>query len=165
LPICLTLTDGGTYATNLLTDCLGNEKSLRRHRRCFHQYFQPRNLASYYPIQKKVTVDLLAHLLNSPENFAAHIRQYVFLPIFTRHFQRNITICRHVGSIVLNAAYGYEVQSENDFYITLVHKAMQPLLSSVHAGNYLVDFLPILKHVPSTLFFPCVYLCVLTILA
>lgn len=50
---------------------------LRRHRRYFHQYFQPRNLASYYPIQKKVTVNLLSQLLESPQNFAAHIRQYV----------------------------------------------------------------------------------------
>ncbi|KAF9560813.1 putative CyP450 monooxygenase [Agrocybe pediades] len=102
----------------------------RRHRRVFHQYFQPRNLASYYPIQKKVTANLLSQLGRSPENFAAHIRQ-------------------HVGSVVLNAAYGYEVQAENDFYIQLAHKAMQPLLSSVHAGHYLVDFLPFLKHVPS----------------
>ncbi|KAF9560814.1 cytochrome P450 [Agrocybe pediades] len=102
----------------------------RRHRRIFHQYFQPRNLSSYYPIQKKVTSNLLSQLGRSPENFAAHVRQYV-------------------GSVVLSAAYGYEVQAENDFYIKLVHKAMQPLLSSVHAGHYLVDFLPLLKHVPS----------------
>ncbi|KAF9560816.1 cytochrome P450, partial [Agrocybe pediades] len=49
----------------------------RRHRRVFHQYFQPRNLVSYYAIQKKVTANLLSQLGRSPENFAAHIRQYV----------------------------------------------------------------------------------------
>ena len=52
-------------------------------------------------------------------------------------------------SIVLRAAYGYEVETENDFYVNLAHKAIQPLLELVHAGTYLVEFLPILKHVPS----------------
>ncbi|KAF8971478.1 cytochrome P450 [Flammula alnicola] len=103
----------------------------RRHRRMFHQYFQPRNLASYYPVQKRMIINLLEQLGRSPEQFAPHFRQYV-------------------GSIVLRAAYGYEVKAENDFYINLVHTAVQPLLLVVHAtGNFLVEFLPILKHVPA----------------
>ncbi|KAF9481679.1 cytochrome P450 [Pholiota conissans] len=103
----------------------------RRHRRMFHQYFQPRNLASYYPIQKKMTIKLLDQLVQSPENFASHIQQLV-------------------SSVVLQAAYGYEVKEENDFYVNLVHTAVKPLLLVVHAsGKYLVEFLPALKHVPA----------------
>ncbi|KAF9568495.1 cytochrome P450 [Agrocybe pediades] len=102
----------------------------RRHRRRFHQYFQPRNLQTFYPIQKKFTVNLLEQLLKTPDKFQDHIKQ-------------------HVSSIVLNAGYGYEVEAENDFYIALVHKAVQPLLHVVHAGNYLVDYIPALKYIPS----------------
>ncbi|PPQ92712.1 hypothetical protein CVT25_014019 [Psilocybe cyanescens] len=102
----------------------------RRHRRSFHQYFQPRNLSAYYPVQRKVTVTFLEQILQTPEHFSAHIRQ-------------------HVGSIVLRAAYGYEVKTEDDFYIDLAHKAMQPLLLVVHAGANMVDFIPALKHIPA----------------
>lgn len=54
-----------------------------------------------------------------------------------------------MASIALRAAYGYEVEAENDFYVDLAHKAIQPLLELVHAGTYLVEFLPVLKHIPS----------------
>ena len=47
----------------------------RRHRRMFHQYFQPRKLSEYYPSQSKMTVGLLDQLSRSPDNFASHIRQ------------------------------------------------------------------------------------------
>ncbi|KAF8202965.1 cytochrome P450 [Pholiota molesta] len=110
---------------------MGYADRWRRHRRMFHQYFQPRNLASYYPLQKKMAIALLDQLAQSPAEFAPHIKQFV-------------------GSIVLQAAYGYEVKGENDFYIDLVHKAMQPLLLVVHAsGKFLVEFLPALKHIPA----------------
>ncbi|KJA26055.1 hypothetical protein HYPSUDRAFT_64267 [Hypholoma sublateritium FD-334 SS-4] len=103
----------------------------RRHRRLFHQYFQPRNITVFYPFQKRMTVTLLGQLADSPDNFVAHIRQYV-------------------ASIVLRAAYGYEVKEENDFYIKLVHSAMEPLHPAIHATrSSLVDFLPSLKFVPS----------------
>lgn len=50
----------------------------RRHRRMFHQYFQPRNIALYHPIQKKMSLVLLDQLLCSSAEFAPHIRQSVF---------------------------------------------------------------------------------------
>jgi hypothetical protein len=60
---------------------------------------------------------------------------------------------------VLQAAYGYEVKGENDFYIDLVHKAMQPLLLVVHAsGNFLVEFLPALKHIPGKFLIIIIYI-------
>ncbi|KJA26057.1 hypothetical protein HYPSUDRAFT_347562 [Hypholoma sublateritium FD-334 SS-4] len=100
----------------------------RRHRRMFHQYFQPRKLSEYYPSQSKMTIGLLDQLSRSPDNFASHIRQYV-------------------SSIVLKAAYGYDVQPENDFYVNLAYIAMEPLSHAVHE-NYLVEFIPLLKHIP-----------------
>jgi hypothetical protein len=57
-----------------------------------------------------------------------------------------------VGSVVLRTAYGYEVKAENDYYINLVHKAILPLMEVVHAGIYIVEYLPMLKHVPGKYF-------------
>lgn len=54
---------------------------------------------------------------------------------------------RYVSSIVLKAAYGYDVQPENDFYVNLAYIAMEPLSHAVHE-NYLVEFIPLLKHIP-----------------
>ncbi|PPQ73533.1 hypothetical protein CVT26_010344 [Gymnopilus dilepis] len=90
----------------------------------------PRNMTSLYHSQRKTAIDMLERLAQSPEKFSAHLSRFV-------------------TSIVLRAAYGYEVETENDFYVNLAHKAIQPLLELVHAGTYLVEFLPILKHVPS----------------
>ena len=56
-------------------------------------------------------------------------------------------IYRYVSSIVLKAAYGYEVQAENDFYVNLAIVAMEPVSHAIHE-NFLVEFIPILKHVP-----------------
>ena len=61
-------------------------------------------------------------------------------------------LCRYVASIALRAAYGYEVKEESDFYIKLVHSAMEPLHPVIHATrSSLVDFVPSLK------FIPCAY--------
>ena len=60
-----------------------------------------------------------------------------------------IRLPRYVGSVVLHAAYGYEVKSENDFYIRSVQRAIEPLLHAIHAtGSFLVEFMPALKHIP-----------------
>ncbi|KAH9487035.1 Cytochrome P450 monooxygenase [Psilocybe cubensis] len=94
-----------------------------------YQKHQPTPLPDTQNILKAAVI-LLEQLLQKPEEFSAHIRQYA-------------------GSIVLRVAYGYEVKAENDFYIALVKKAMPPLLQVVHAGKFLVEFIPALKHIPS----------------
>jgi hypothetical protein len=60
---------------------------------------------------------------------------------------QRVLLFSYVGTVAFKAAYGSEIQSENDFYIKLVDIAMEPLLMVVH-GNYLVDFLPFLKYIP-----------------
>ncbi|KAF9479694.1 cytochrome P450 [Pholiota conissans] len=100
----------------------------RRHRKMFHQYFQPRVLSTYHPSQTEMTIKLLRQLSCTPEEFGSHIKHYV-------------------GSLALKVAYGYEVKPKDDFYVQLVGIAMEPLLLVVH-GNHLVDFLPFLKHIP-----------------
>ncbi|KJA26054.1 hypothetical protein HYPSUDRAFT_64266 [Hypholoma sublateritium FD-334 SS-4] len=103
----------------------------RKHRKMFFQYFQPKYISVFSPFQRKMAITLLDQFSASPADFIAHIRQYV-------------------GSVVLHAAYGHEVKSDNDFYIRSVQRAIEPLIHAIHAtGSFLVEFMPALKHVPA----------------
>ncbi|TFK41265.1 cytochrome P450 [Crucibulum laeve] len=102
----------------------------RRHRKTFHQYFQPRAITSFQPVQEAATFTLLNQFLDSPSRFAAHVRQ-------------------HSGSVVLKLVYGYDVKAEDDYYVALADEAIHGLGQAVHAGSFYVDFLPILRHVPA----------------
>ncbi len=47
--------------------------SCRSRRKLFHQHFQARHLASYYPAQLGATVILLRKILQFPEDFISHV--------------------------------------------------------------------------------------------
>ncbi|KAK0469518.1 cytochrome P450 [Desarmillaria tabescens] len=101
----------------------------RLHRRVFHQYFQPRALPSYYPVQLKATSVLLRQLLQSSDNFFQHVRH-------------------HAGSIIMKTVYGYDVEPDDDPFVNLVDQAMTSIRLSLTYGVFLVDLLPILKNIP-----------------
>ncbi|KAF7347917.1 Cytochrome P450 [Mycena venus] len=104
----------------------------RLHRKTFHQYFQARAIPAYHPAQMRATRTLLQRLSKDPTRFVDHIRE-------------------HAGGVILQVVYGYEIQPENDPYVALAKEAMQGLNQAVHSGIYIVDFLPVLKYVPSWL--------------
>jgi len=68
-----------------------------------------------------------------------------------KEFYPQQCVLRYVSGSVLLAAYGYKVKAQDDHYVGLVHKAIQPLLRVIHAGSYLVEFIPWLKHIPGEL--------------
>uniref|UniRef100_A0A0W0FRH2 Putative cytochrome P450 n=1 Tax=Moniliophthora roreri TaxID=221103 RepID=A0A0W0FRH2_MONRR len=94
-------------------------------------YFQIRNASQFHEVQKAASLSLLQKLAASPDDYYNHVRG-------------------HAGSIILKLVYGYTLQ-EDDPYIELAAKAMEGLIAAVNHGSFLVDFLPILKHVPSWL--------------
>ncbi|KAG7087487.1 hypothetical protein E1B28_013449 [Marasmius oreades] len=102
----------------------------RLHRRTFHQFFQPRALPEYYDIQTERTTLLMQKLATSPQDFFQHIRN-------------------HSGGIILEIIYGYQLQAKNDPYIKLADDAWVGLKEAGNHGSFLVDYIPILKHVPS----------------
>ncbi|KAK1230180.1 hypothetical protein PQX77_006724 [Marasmius sp. AFHP31] len=104
----------------------------RLHRRTFHQFFQPRVLPEYYDIQRDATASLMSKLVSSPKNFFQHIRH-------------------HSGAIILDIVYGYKLQSDNDPFIKLADDAWAGLKESGNHGSFMVDYLPILKRIPSWL--------------
>ena len=47
----------------------------RKHRKLFHEYFQPNVVSKYQPIQRREVHTFLRRLLVTPDNFLHHIRQ------------------------------------------------------------------------------------------
>ena len=52
------------------------------------------------------------------------------------------------GGVILRITYGYDVTPRNDEYVRLALAAGGPLLQVVHAGSYLVEYIPALKYIP-----------------
>ncbi|KAL0067950.1 hypothetical protein AAF712_005119 [Marasmius tenuissimus] len=104
----------------------------RLHRRTFHQRFQPRVMQEYYDIQRVATNTLIERLNASPDDFIEHINKFS-------------------SSMVLKIIYGYTLKEKDDPYYRLVYDAMEGILTGSNHGTFWVDYLPILKYVPSWL--------------
>ncbi|KAJ8088568.1 hypothetical protein PM082_022641 [Marasmius tenuissimus] len=104
----------------------------RLHRRTFHQRFQPRVMQEYYDIQRVATNTLIERLNASPDDFIEHINKFS-------------------SSMVLKIIYGYTLKEKDDPYYRLVYDAMEGILAGSNHGTFWVDYLPILKYVPSWL--------------
>lgn len=48
----------------------------------------------------------------------------------------------------MRVVYGYDVKTSHDFYVSLVDEAVRDLMHAV-TGFFLVEFLPLLKYIPS----------------
>ncbi|CAL1710835.1 unnamed protein product [Somion occarium] len=102
----------------------------RNHRRAFHQYFNQGEVHKYHPIQVRECRAFLQRMLDSPENIAQHVRQ-----IYT--------------AIILKIVYDMEVTGMNCEYVLLAQEAMMALnIARVTEASW-VEYLPILKHIPS----------------
>ncbi|KAI0758757.1 cytochrome P450 [Fomes fomentarius] len=112
---------------------MGYGESWRERRRVFHQYFHPNATLNYRPRELKVARELMRRLLESPDEYMTHLRYMA-------------------GSLILGVAYGIDVQPKDDPYIATAETALHAMSMAGNAGAYLVDYIPILKHVPS--YFP-----------
>ena len=55
---------------------MGYDDEWREHRRLFHQHFGAQAVASYEPQLRRAVGEALSCLLEDPENFMGHLRQY-----------------------------------------------------------------------------------------
>ncbi|KIJ38757.1 hypothetical protein M422DRAFT_33150, partial [Sphaerobolus stellatus SS14] len=101
----------------------------RRHRRSFHQRFNPGAILEYMPLQLNQTRSLLLRLRESPDDFLAHIR----------HLS---------GAVTMDIIYGIKVQPKDDPYLKLAEDGFAVASEAANPGSFLVDTLPILKYVP-----------------
>ncbi|KAI0326165.1 O-methylsterigmatocystin oxidoreductase [Cubamyces sp. BRFM 1775] len=109
---------------------LGYNQKWRQRRRVFHQTFQPSALPRFRPIQLRECRRYLRRLLDTPEDFLA--------------------LARHeFAATIMDAVYGITVLEKNDPYINMAEKETEIFSEIFMPGRYLVELLPILKHIPA----------------
>ncbi|KAL1943796.1 hypothetical protein VTO73DRAFT_3614 [Trametes versicolor] len=101
----------------------------RRHRRAFHQFFNPNAIKLLRPMQRSQVNHFLHRLLDTPEQFTEHIR-HLF------------------AATIMRIAYGIQVAEENDEYVTMAEEGLAAFSSLLVPGKYLVELFPILRFLP-----------------
>ncbi|KAI0351242.1 cytochrome P450 [Trametes cingulata] len=114
---------------NVITHMPYGER-FRKHRRWMQDGFQSRDaLQGYRPIQRRETYTLLSGLLESPADFVNHIHRWA------------------VGTI-MDITYGHRIHSMDDEYVKIARNATVETVLAGSPGSMLVDFFPVLKHLP-----------------
>nr|BED43018.1 cytochrome P450 monooxygenase [Trametes versicolor] len=109
---------------------IGYNQAWRVRRRLFHTFFQPSAIPKYHPVHVRECRRFLQRLLATPEDF--------------------MPLARHVFSAtIMDVVYGITVADHDDPYVSLALKAVDVFSSIVVPGQYLVESLPFLKHIPS----------------
>ncbi|KAF8954906.1 cytochrome P450 [Flammula alnicola] len=104
----------------------------RRHRRLMHHSFHPSAARKFLPHELKSARSLVRRLLDDPDDLLGNLR----------HLS---------GEAILSAAYGLEIATKTDKYIAMAKAGVDPVVSALIPGTYLVDIIPALKYVPGWL--------------
>ncbi|KAJ8518821.1 hypothetical protein ONZ45_g4149 [Pleurotus djamor] len=102
----------------------------RYHRKLIHSHLTVTASRAYQPIQLKNAYILAKDLLKNDGNF-------------------NQLLGRFSTAIIIEVAYGHQVQTENDKYLQLASEAGDALSAGGPPGGSAVDLLPILQYFPS----------------
>jgi len=89
-------------------------------------------LDNYRPIQQREIIRMLAGILKTPDEFASLIRRYE-------------------GGIMLEVAYGRTITTHDDFFVKLACHAIIQLTEAGSPSAALVDFVPVLRYMPTWL--------------
>ncbi|KAJ7189236.1 cytochrome P450 [Mycena filopes] len=101
----------------------------RIHRRLLGQTFNSRDAQKFRPIELTATRGLLRRLLCNPTDYRRQIRQMA-------------------GETIMSLTYGIDVLPADDPYIALAERAVCIGDLAATPGNFWVDNMPFLKHVP-----------------
>ncbi|KAH8102113.1 cytochrome P450 [Cristinia sonorae] len=107
-----------------------NSNKLRQGRKLVSMGLAQRQLERYSHIYSVHTATFLANLLESPDNFLHHIRK---LPV----------------GLILEVAYGYKVQGDNDPMILRSEEWVEHFAKATSVTDFLVNWFPILEHIPA----------------
>ncbi|TFY52513.1 hypothetical protein EVJ58_g9976 [Rhodofomes roseus] len=99
-------------------------------RKAVQTELSPKNLPRFQGVQIKENGLMLGKLLENPADFMDHVRIMMAYSVFA-------------------VAYGYRPQSDNDELLLMIKKMMEDFAVFATPGNFLVDILPFLKHVPA----------------
>ncbi|KAF5360782.1 hypothetical protein D9756_004595 [Leucocoprinus leucothites] len=102
----------------------------RERRRVFTRHFSPSALQWLHPVHTQHSRILLRHLLSSPNEFRAHLRQ-------------------NQTATIMESVYGMEIKDQHDPFYDIAEISMLSLSKAGIIGTFYVDFLPSLSHIPS----------------
>ncbi|KAJ6477564.1 putative monooxygenase [Mycena sanguinolenta] len=104
----------------------------RQQRKIIAQDFNPSGVTRYYPLQETESRKLVRGLLDNPSTLTSQTQL-------------------RMGVIMFRIVYGYVVKDENNPFLTAGFKKMEIFSKSTTPGVWAVDFLPILRYIPSWL--------------
>nr|BAK09496.1 cytochrome P450 [Postia placenta] len=107
------------------------DERFRRLRKWFQGALETKaSLQQYHHIQRREVGRLLSDLVHTPKEFFSHIRRYN-------------------GALMLEIAYGHPVASAEDEYMAFADRSVAALTDIGSIASTLVDFVPILKYIPT----------------
>ncbi|KDR73159.1 hypothetical protein GALMADRAFT_722618 [Galerina marginata CBS 339.88] len=101
----------------------------RKQRRLIAQDFSQSMTPRYHSLQEKEAAILVRNLLKDSSSLLEQVKL-------------------RIGIIIIRVTYGYYIQSADDPFLTTPLQAMVNFGKATTPGNFLVDFIPALKHVP-----------------
>ncbi|EKM59475.1 uncharacterized protein PHACADRAFT_205692 [Phanerochaete carnosa HHB-10118-sp] len=120
------------WAQNLVLSPYGDR--FRDIRRYLHRYIGSRGqldkVAPFHGLINSESHRFVQRMLSDSPSFVAHIR-------------------KTAGAIILNMAYGYQVQEGQDPLIDLVDRAVDGFVETSTPGSFLVDTIPALRYCPA----------------
>ncbi|RPD65871.1 cytochrome P450 [Lentinus tigrinus ALCF2SS1-7] len=101
----------------------------RDSRRMAHHEFSPSSVKRFRPNEHKATRRFLFNMYHHPEKMMDNLRHLA-------------------GATILSIGYDIDVKSLHDHWIVTAEAAADSISETTNAGSYLVDVVPILKHLP-----------------
>lgn len=126
-------------------------KMWRDYRKAFDQYFHANVTVNYQPTLLRETHQYLKLLLDTPNRFESHTRQYVRLLHSTSFLLTEMLfLLSTFMASMMSVIYGVTVEpdSNNDF-VSLIERALRSISDATVPGTFLVDFFPVMKYIPA----------------
>ncbi|KAJ3561809.1 hypothetical protein NP233_g9970 [Leucocoprinus birnbaumii] len=101
----------------------------RIYRTLLQKTLNPRAISTYREFQIAECQTLLRCLLETPNDFIAHLR-------------------RNAVALAMRVAYGYQVTSDDDKFVNILEESLRLGGSLNIPGKYWVEFLPVLRFIP-----------------
>ncbi|KAI0027606.1 cytochrome P450 monooxygenase [Vararia minispora EC-137] len=103
----------------------------RKHRKWILEYFSESALPNHYHVQREAVAGMLLGLLDNPKGFLEHVKLFS-------------------AGVIIRIAYGHKIKSSDDRFFRLADEATEiTVASGTSQGGLLVDFIPILRHIPA----------------
>ena len=110
----------------------------------FHRFFHPTAALQYRSIESNATLGLLRRLLDRPNDFMDHIKQYVSLCCLrASQCPKKDGYHSMAAQIIIKIAYGIDVQSQDDPYIDSAEEALEAMAFGTTARAGFFDAFPI----------------------